>query len=82
MKQMFLYAISFNADLSKWDMRLPAAFNGINYMFYGATSFKQMLCSKAWVNLYEQAANMFKQSPGSISKTVCGVWIQNILLNV
>ena len=40
-------------------------------MFYNAVGFKQDLCGAAWVRSKAKKMYMFKNSPGSISRTVC-----------
>merc|ERR1719331_2885879 len=65
---MFLIASAFNQDLSKWDV---SAVTDMAYMFYGALAFKRELCGDAWVNSKADQRDMFTDSPGLISSTVC-----------
>ena len=44
-------------------------------MFDEASSFQQTLCGAAWVNSKASKIDIFAESPGSISNTVCGAWI-------
>ena len=66
---MFAHAYSFNQDLSRWDV---SRVMDMYAMFKGASSFEQTLCGAAWVNSNAPKLEMFEDSPGSISKTVCG----------
>ena len=68
MKFMFNGASAFNQDLSKWDV---SAVTDMSYMFSGASAFNQKLCGVAWVKSKADKTDMFKDSPGSISSTVC-----------
>ena len=43
----------------------------MNYMFMGATSFKQQLCGATWVQSKAKKQQMFAGSSGSIARTVC-----------
>ena len=65
---MFYDAISFNSDLSFWDVRRVAS---MHHMFYGATSFRHILCGEAWVHSKAMKDDMFVGSSGNISQTVC-----------
>jgi len=68
MASMFLEAYTFNQDLSKWEV---SGVTDMGYMFYSALAFKRELCGVAWVNSQAGKHNMFTDSPGSISSTVC-----------
>ena len=70
MGAMFLDATSFNQDLSKWDVSRVI---DMQSMFERTPSFQQTLCGAAWVNSNASKSDMFKDSPGCISNTVCGV---------
>ena len=65
---MFADAKSFNQDLSKWDV---SAVSDMALMFSGASAFKRKLCGIAWVKSKADTRDMFMDSPGSISSTVC-----------
>ena len=69
---MFAKAHAFNRDLSKWDV---SRVTDMGEMFAYANSFQQTLCGAAWVNSNACKSDMFEQSPGSISKAVCGVCV-------
>ena len=69
MDDMFASATSFNGDLSLWDV---SRVQSMIRMFKGASSFKQRLCGAAWVNSKASKDDMFTDSLGSISLTVCG----------
>merc|ERR1719174_1552209 len=60
---MFNYATAFNQDLSNWDV---SKVTDMQIMFYEAKSFKQVLCSAAWVNSKAEQRDMFVGSPGYI----------------
>ena len=68
MEYMFDGASAFNQDLSKWDV---SAVRNMEGMFYGASAFKRELCGVAWVKSKAVKKDMFTDSPGSISSTVC-----------
>ena len=68
MNFMFSEASTFNQDLSKWDV---SGVTEMKFMFFGASAFKRELCGDAWVNSEADKMNMFRDSPGSISSTVC-----------
>merc|ERR1712037_178435 len=68
MSYMFSSASAFNHDLSNWDV---SAVTDMRHMFYGASAFKRELCGVAWVNSKAYKIDMFVDSPGSISSTVC-----------
>ena len=65
---MFHGASAFNQDLSKWDV---SAVTNMWRMFHDASAFKRELCGAAWVNSQANQIDMFTNSPGSISPTVC-----------
>ena len=67
MRSTFEGAVSFNVDISKWDV---SNVKNMRLMFFGAASFAQTLCGTAWVNAKASKTNMFVGSPGSIS-SVC-----------
>ena len=75
---MFKEATSFNQDLSKWDV---SRVTDMDYMFAGATAFKQSLCGEAWVNSKATNNGMFDRSSGSISTTVCGLYSLSTILD-
>ena len=68
MPGMFRSASSFNSRISKWDV---SRVRDMGYMFRGASSFKQKLCGAAWVHSKATKEDMFVDSRGSISRTVC-----------
>ena len=68
MNGMFNGAQSFNQDLSAWDVSAVTDMSG---MFSGATSFDQILCGVSWVNSKAKQENMFTDSSGSISLSLC-----------
>ena len=70
MGAMFNCATSFNQDLSKWDVSRVV---DMQSMFERTPSFQQTLCGAAWVNSNASKSDMFNDSPGCISNTVCGV---------
>ena len=65
MNSMFYEASAFNQDLSKWDVSAVTDMKG---MFYGASSFNRELSGVAWGHSKADKTDMFKDSPGSISK--------------
>merc|ERR1719174_3543384 len=65
---MFHKALSFNGDISKWDV---SNVENMNQMFQDAKSFKKKLCGAAWVHSKARKNLMFEGSYGSISETVC-----------
>ena len=69
MGAMFARAYLFNQDLSKWDV---SRVTDMDKMFAHADSCEQTLCGAAWVNSKASKIDMFKKSPGTISKTGCG----------
>ena len=71
MTAMFSYAHFFNQDVSHWDVSRVSNMQG---MFAGANSFQQTLCGTAWVNSNALKTEMFSDSPGAISSTVCGAY--------
>ena len=72
MGKMFSVAESFNQDLSKWDVSRVI---DMQSMFADTYSFQQTLCGGAWVNSKASKIDMFADSRGIISDTVCGAWI-------
>ena len=68
MRGMFSRASAFNQDLSKWDV---SAVTDMGSMFHRASTFKHELCGDAWVNSKAVKTDMFTNSSGSISSTVC-----------
>ena len=68
MGYMFSRATAFNQDLSQWDV---SAVTNMRSMFHGASAFKRKLCGVAWVKSKADKTDMFTDSPGSISSTVC-----------
>ena len=68
MGYMFRDASLFNQDLSKWDV---SAVTDMKCMFHGASAFKCNLCGVSWVNSKAVKTDIFMDSPGSISSTVC-----------
>ena len=68
MRSMFLHAFMFKQDLSKWDV---SAVTEMRFMFHRASAFKRELCGFAWASSRADKSDMFKESPGSIVKTVC-----------
>ena len=68
MTVMFSDASAFNQDLSKWDV---SAVTDMRSMFHGASAFKHELCGFAWVNSKARKIDMFTDSQGLISSTVC-----------
>ena len=71
MTAMFSYAHFFNQDVSHWDV---SRVSNMQRMFAGANSFHQTLCGAAWVNSNALKTEMFSDSPGAISSTVCGAY--------
>ena len=69
MLMMFNLAKSFNQDLSEWDVSRVTDMRG---MFANANSFNQTLCGTEWMNSDALNVEMFTNSLGSISDTVCG----------
>jgi surface protein len=67
MASMFYGASAFNQDLSKWDVSKVTTMAS---MFYGASAFDRELSGVAWGHSKADKPDMFKDSPGSISK-VC-----------
>ena len=65
---MFQSAISFNVDLSKWDV---VSVTNMDYMFFHAVSFNRNLCGAAWIHSRASRTGMFTGSSGSISETLC-----------
>ena len=68
MSGIFCDASAFNQDLSKWDV---SAVRNMEKMFFRASAFNHELCGVAWVNSKADKSDMFKDSTGSISSTVC-----------
>ena len=67
MRKMFDDASDFNQGLSKWDV---SAVTNMMFMFRGASAFDRELTGVAWGHSKADKTDMFKDSPGSISK-VC-----------
>ena len=65
MQLMFYNAASFNQDVSKWDV---SAVTNMDFMFYDASAFNRELSGVAWGHSKADKTDMFKHSPGSISK--------------
>ena len=72
MDNMFNGATSFNKPLNKWNV---SSVTDMKFMFADANSFQQTLCGAAWVKSKASKTDMFDESPGSISKAVCGAWL-------
>ena len=68
MTGMFKSAVLFNGDISQWDVSRVAK---MDHMFMNADSFKRQLCGDTWVHSEASKTDMFADSPGSISETVC-----------
>ena len=68
MGNMFSHTSAFNQDLSKWDVSVVT---NMGSMFEDAVAFNLELCGDAWVNSKADKTDMFTNSPGSISSTVC-----------
>ena len=69
MDGLFMFSIpGFNQDLSKWDV---SAVTDMRYMFHDAPAFNRELCGETWVNSKADKTDMFLNSPGSISSSVC-----------
>ena len=68
MEGTFLSSVSFNGDISQWDVSSVTDMDG---MFCNAASFKQNLCGSAWVHSKASRKLMFVGSFGSITQTVC-----------
>merc|ERR1719331_3253778 len=45
----------------------------MDYMFYGAASFRRKLCGAPWVHSKASKLRRFTGSPGSISTSVCAI---------
>ena len=67
MREMFAHAVAFNWDLSKWDV---SSVTDMQSMFE-SSAFQHQLCGDAWINSEADKTDMFTDSPGSISSTVC-----------
>ena len=65
---MFCRAISFNGDVSKWDV---SSVTNMDHMFDDAHSFGRKLCGAAWVHSKASNKNMFEKSSGSILQKAC-----------
>ena len=63
MNEMFLFATSFNGDLSQWDVSNCA---NMGHMLGGATSFTHQL-GGAWSTSTANKYAMFLNCPGSIA---------------
>ena len=70
MKHVLLEDILFNSEISKWDVSRVKNMDG---MFSGTASFKQKLCGPARLRSKASKIDMFADSSGSISLTVCKV---------
>ena len=68
MSRMFMQAELFDSDISNWDV---SSVINMGHMFLNAASFKRTLCGTAWVQSKASKKDMFTDSPGSISQTVC-----------
>ena len=64
---MFMRAIFFNGDLSKWDVLKVTS---MNVMFFEATSFNHELCRPAWVFLKARKADLCTASAGTMCMAV------------
>ena len=65
---MFCRAISFNGDVSKWDV---SSVTNMDHMFDDAHSFGRKLCGAAWVHSKASKKVMFAGSSGSITRKAC-----------
>ena len=65
---MFMHAAAFNSDISKWDI---SRVKKMDYMFWGATSFRHNLCGAAWVYSKASKKYLFAGSRGSIRWEAC-----------
>ena len=65
---MFFFAKDFNCDISNWDV---SRVKEMDCMFCSAGSFTQKLCGAAWVHSKASKSDMFQDSRGFISRTVC-----------
>merc|ERR1719331_1533084 len=68
MNAMFFDAQAFNGDISKWDV---SKVTNMDYMFRGAMLFTRNLCGAAWIDSKASQNDMFADSSGSISRSVC-----------
>ena len=68
MNRMFMSAITFNGNISEWNVSMVV---NMRRMFKNTTLFNQQLCGAAWVYSKANKKHMFVDSLGSISVTVC-----------
>ena len=68
MSSMFLSAVAFSCDISKWDV---SSVINMDYMFRETVSFDRKLCETFWFHSKASKIGMFGDSPGSIPRTEC-----------